>query len=158
VLQAGQRVLTRVVCLAKRAKQAGGRRGADQPAVLLLAKVRPCRPRALVCALDVHVVDEIPVRLLHVLEADVAQDAGIVDEDVDAPKRVNGRLDDGLALLDRVVVGDGLASSGADLVDDLVGGLHGRRQLMLCFVAWCVPAAAGAQSGQDVPLSPGPRP
>jgi hypothetical protein len=106
----------------------------------------------------VHVVDEIPVRLLHVLEADVAQDAGIVDEDVDAPKRVNGRLDDGLALLDRVVVGDGLASSGADLVDDLVGGLHGRRQLMLCFVAWCVPAAAGAQSGQDVPLSPGPRP
>jgi len=58
--------------------------------------------------------------LLHVFEADVAQDAGIVDQHIDAPETVNGRLDDGIAVFDRVVVGNGLAAGRADLVDDLV--------------------------------------
>jgi hypothetical protein len=114
---------TRVVRLAKRSEQTRRRRGADEAPILLLAEVRPRCVRALVCALDVDVVDEIPVRLLHVLEADIAQNARIVDEDVDAPKRIDGRLDDGFSLLDRVVVGDRLAACGADLVDDLVCGL-----------------------------------
>lgn len=78
---------------------------------------------ALVCSVDVDPVDEIPVGLLHVLEADISQNAGIVDENVDAAKVVNGRLDNGLSVLDRVVVGDCFAACLADLVDDLVGGL-----------------------------------
>ena len=72
--------------------------------------------------------DQIPIRLLHVLEADIAQDAGVVDEDVDAAKSIDGSLDNGFAILDRVVVGDGLAACGADLVDNLVGGLWRDRQ------------------------------
>jgi hypothetical protein len=79
--------------------------------------------RTLVCSLDVDVVDEIPVRLLHVLEADISQNAGIVDEDIDATERVDGRLDDGFSVLHRVVVGDRLAACGADVVDDFVCGL-----------------------------------
>ena len=68
-------------------------------------------------------VDEVPILLLHVLEADVTQDACIVDEHIDAAKAVNGRLDDVLSVLDRVVVGNGLAARGANLVDDFVCGL-----------------------------------
>jgi hypothetical protein len=71
----------------------------------------------------VDVVDEIPIRLLHVLEADIAQDTRIVDQYIDATERINRRLDNVLSVLDRVVVGDGLAACGADLVDDLVCGL-----------------------------------
>jgi hypothetical protein len=48
----------------------------------------------------VDLVDKLPVRLLHVLEADITQDTGVVDEHIDAPKSINRRLDDLLAILD----------------------------------------------------------
>lgn len=70
-------------------------------------------------------VDQVPVGLLHVLEADIPQDAGIVDEDINAAKGINGRLDDGFSILDGVVVGDRLAACGADVFDDFVCGLRG---------------------------------
>ena len=57
----------------------------------------------------------------HLLERRVAEDAGVVDDDVDALPRVERALDDLRAVLDRVVVGDGLAARGLDLLDDLVG-------------------------------------
>jgi hypothetical protein len=85
----------------------------------------------------VDVVDEVPVGLLHVLEADIAQNAGIVDEDVDAAKGVNGRLDDVFAILDRVVVGDRLAACRADLLDDFICGLRG---CQLCSVMLLAPS------------------
>jgi hypothetical protein len=70
--------------------------------------------------------DEVPVGILHVLEARVAEDACVVDEDVDAAKGLDGRVDDALAELDAVVVGDGLAARGFDLVDDNIGRLGKR--------------------------------
>jgi hypothetical protein len=73
-------------------------------------------------------VDQIPVGLFHVLEADIAQNAGVVDEDVDAAKGVNGRLDDGFSILDRVVIGNSLAACGFDLVNDDISGLKWSRQ------------------------------
>ena len=81
--------------------------------------------RALVCSKDVDPVDQIPVCLLHVLEADIAQDTRIVDEDINAAESVDSSLDDGLSVLDRIVVGDRLTASGADSVNDLVCGLSG---------------------------------
>jgi hypothetical protein len=87
--------------------------------------------RALVCSIDVDSVDQIPVRLLHVLEADIAQNAGIVDEDIDATESVDGCLDDGFSVLDRVVVGDRFAACGADVFDDLICRLSGWCQLVL---------------------------
>ena len=62
----------------------------------------------------------------HLLEADVTQDAGIVDDDVDGPEGIKGRLHDGLSVLDRVIVGHGLAAEGTDLLDHLVGRRRGR--------------------------------
>jgi hypothetical protein len=75
----------------------------------------------------VNLDDEVPVLVLHVLEADVAQNACIVDEDIDAAKVLDRGVDDLLAELDGIVVGDGLAASLLDLVDDDVCGLRGRR-------------------------------
>jgi hypothetical protein len=80
---------------------------------------------ALVRSFDVDLVDEVPVLLLHVFEADIAQDAGIVDEHINAPEVVNGCLDDGLSILNRVVVGDGLAACSTDRLNDFVCGLRG---------------------------------
>lgn len=67
--------------------------------------------------------DEVPVLILDVLEADIAQDAGVVDEDVDTAKSLDGSVDDLVAVLDGVVVGDGLATVLLDLVDNNVGSL-----------------------------------
>lgn len=67
--------------------------------------------------------DQIPILILHILEADVPQDPGIVDQHIDPSEGLNGRLDDLLAILDTVVVGDGLAARGFDLVDDDIGRL-----------------------------------
>jgi hypothetical protein len=63
-----------------------------------------------------HPVDQIPICLLHVLEANIAEDTRIIDEYVDAAKGVNGGFNDGFAILDRVVVGNCFAAGGFDLV------------------------------------------
>ena len=67
--------------------------------------------------------DQVPIFVLHILEANVSQYAGIVDENIDPPEVVYGCLDDSLAILDAVVVGDGLAAGFSDLVDDDICGL-----------------------------------
>ena len=68
-------------------------------------------------------VNEFPICLLHVLEADITENTGVVDEDIDAPKGIDCGLDDPFAILNGVVVGDCLAACGLDLIDDLVGSL-----------------------------------
>ena len=78
---------------------------------------------ALVCSVDMDAVDQIPVRLFHVLEADISQDTGVVDENIDAAEGINGCLDNSLSVFYRVVVGDRLAASGADRLDDFICGL-----------------------------------
>lgn len=98
--------LTRVVRLAERAEKTSGRGGADEPAILLFPEVRPCSSCALVCSKNVNLIDEVPISLLHVLEADVAQDTSVVDEDIDTPKGINGSLNDPVSILNRVIVGN----------------------------------------------------
>lgn len=116
----------RVVCLAEAAEEAGGRGSVDDAAKLLLAKMGPGGAGALVGALDVNIDDEVPVGVLDVLEADVAKDAGVIEEDVDAPKGLDGGVDDAMAVFDAVVVGGSLATGGFDLIDDDVRGLESR--------------------------------
>ncbi len=61
---------------------------------------------------------------IHVVERLVAQDAGVVDHDVDLAERVDRALHDRRAALgggDGVGVGDGLAAGRLDLVDDELG-------------------------------------
>ena len=107
-----------VIRLTKASKQTRGRRSIHNPAVLLLPEVGPGSLGALVSAIGMHTVDQVPVLVLHVLEADIAQDPGVVDEDVDAAEVLDGRVDDGLAVLDAVVVGGSVSTGGFDLGDD----------------------------------------
>ena len=75
-------------------------------------------------ALEVHLDHRVPLRLAHVGEHAVAQDAGVVDEDVEAAEGVDGGLHEALGAVpvaDVVGVGDGLAAHGLHLVDHLLG-------------------------------------
>jgi len=64
----------------------------------------------------VYSCDEIPVGVGHVLEADVAKDTCIVDENIDATESLNGGLHDFLATDDVVIIGDSLSTGCLDLV------------------------------------------
>jgi hypothetical protein len=79
--------------------------------------------------------DQIPVGILHVLEADVAQDSCIVEQNIDTAKCFDGSLYYGLAVLDAIVVGNGASASRLDLSDDDVCGLL---CIMLLSVLWRV--------------------
>ena len=112
-----------VVRLAEVAEDAGRRRRVDDAAVALLAHLDERRPGDVERALQVDVDDRVDEVGRLVVERLVAQDAGVVDDDVDALEGVERGLHDRRAALDRgdrVVVGDGLAAGGLDLVDDLL--------------------------------------
>lgn len=70
-----------------------------------------------------HPHDQIPICISHVFEADIPQDSSIVDQDIYPAVCLDCSLDDLVAILDRVVIGSRLASSGLDLVHDDIGGL-----------------------------------
>ena len=104
------------------------RGGVDDAAVALVAHELPGRLGDVEGAAEVHVEHRVHLVGRHVLERRVAQDAGVVDDDVDLAEGVDGRLHDRRAALgrgDAVVVGDGLAAGRLDLVDDLLGGRLG---------------------------------
>ena len=70
------------------------------------------------------VEDDVPHVVRHVLERLVAQDAGVVDRDVELAELVHRALDHrpgGIAVGDRAVVGDRPAAGVADLLGHLVG-------------------------------------
>jgi hypothetical protein len=117
-------MLTRVVCLTEAAEQTSCGCRVDDSAVLLLSEMRPCCSGTLVCTSDVNLHDQVPIVILHVLEADISEDSGIVDQDVDSAKGLDGRVDDLFTIFDRIVVGNSLASSCLDLVNYDVCGLY----------------------------------
>ena len=111
-----------VVRLAEVAEDARARRRYHDPAVAVLLHRGERGLGDEERALQVHVDDRLEVLGLELGEALVAQDPGVVHEDVDPAEVVERGLDDRLAAFgrgDRVVVGCGLAAG----LDDL---LHGR--------------------------------
>jgi len=75
----------------------------------------------------------VPLRLGHVGEHAVAQDAGVVDEHVEITEGLDGGVDEPLRALPRrdvVAVGGGLAAGALDLGHDLLG----RTQVATCAV------------------------
>jgi hypothetical protein len=72
----------------------------------------------------VNLHNKIPVDVLHVLKADVPEDTSVVNEHIDAAKVLDRRPNDGLAILDAVVVRDGCSAGLPDLVDDDISGLQ----------------------------------
>ncbi len=78
-------------------------------------------------ALQVHVDHGIPVGLLHVEDHAVAEDAGVVDEDVEPAELVDGLFDHPSGLVEVGDIGpvdDRFAAGRADLVDDAPGRSH----------------------------------
>ena len=69
-------------------------------------------------------VNEIPVLIFHVVEANVPQDARVVDEHMDASKRLDRSINDCVSILDTVVVGNSFSASCFNFVDNGVGGLR----------------------------------
>ena len=68
--------------------------------------------------------DRVPLGLGHVRQHPVAQDAGVVDQDVEVAERVDRRSDHALGTLevgDVLAVGDRLTAHRRDLVDHLLG-------------------------------------
>jgi len=118
--------------------------------------MRPRRSRTLVRADNMHLHDQIPILVLHVLETDIPQDTGIVDQHIDAAVGLDSRIDDPIAILDRVVVGDGLAACGGDLVDDFVGGL-GEVVVRVLWFVWCFSSVFRTDASPPSPLNEPPR-
>ena len=115
-----------VVRLAEVAEQPRDRREVDDRSRAgCVLDVTHERPRAAVVA-RVHGDHRVPVGLLHVVERLVAQDAGVVDQDVEPAERVDRARKIAAALGggDRVVVADRLAAGPLDFRDDLVRDLR----------------------------------
>jgi hypothetical protein len=75
-------------------------------------------------ALEVDVDDRVPLLLTHREDHPVAQDPGVVDQDVQLSVGVDGEVDQGLRrgqVGDVAAVGDGPAALGDDLGHGLVG-------------------------------------
>src|SRR6266571_7184802 len=94
---------------------------------ILLAKMRGASAAHGKTAMQVHVDDVRPVRPAHAMEDAVAQDAGIIDEDVDAAEMLERRRDDffGIArLADRERRGNRRAAGFFDLIDHRLRRAH----------------------------------
>jgi len=109
--------------LTKASEETCGRSGIDDTPILLLAEVWPGGPRTLIGTLDMYSCNEVPVLIGHVLEGNVAEDTGVVQENIDTAIGLDGGFDNLLTIGDTVVVGNCFAASGSDLVDDDIGGL-----------------------------------
>ena len=70
-----------------------------------------------------HVHDQVPVRISHIPEADISQNPGVVNQNINPAEAFNSCLDDLLALVDVVIVGDSFSTTGFDLADDCIGHL-----------------------------------
>ena len=115
--------LTGVVALPEAAEKAGSGCCIDHSAIFLLAKVRPRSSRTFVCSVHVNFDDEIPIGVSHVLEANISEDARIIEKDVNSPKFFDCSLNDEFAILNTVIICNGFSSIGTDFVNDNVGSL-----------------------------------
>ena len=88
----------------------------------------------LIRSFDMNFDNKIPVVVGHILEADISQDARIVQEYVDPAELIDCRVDDPISVLNAVIIGNSLAASGTNLIYDKVGSLQDT-------VSWSRPVA-----------------
>src|SRR5262249_50302926 len=114
-----------VIGLAEIADQRRGRGHVHEGAGILLAELYRAGPAHVEGAVEVHGEHIRPVRPAHAVEDAVAQDAGIVHQDVDAAERGKRRLDDLVGVLrlgDRERGSDRLAALALDFIDHRLRG------------------------------------
>lgn len=68
--------------------------------------------------------NQIPILIFHVLEADIPQNTSIVDQHIYPSKVIDSSLNNSVAILDAVVVRNGLATFRLDFFDDDIGSLY----------------------------------
>lgn len=71
--------------------------------------------------------NEVPILVLDILEADVSQDTGVVDQNIDTTKALDRGVDNLVAVFYGVIVCNGLAAGILYFIDDYIGGLVGRK-------------------------------
>src|SRR5665213_413983 len=82
----------RIIALAEASKQTSSRSSVDYSSILLFPEVWPRSPCTFICPRDMDFHNQIPVIILHVLEAYVPEDTSIVDEDIDPAEALDGSL------------------------------------------------------------------
>jgi hypothetical protein len=123
-----------VVGLADVADQSRRRRHVHVGAGLLLLEIGRRGAADVKRAVQVHVDHRLPFLRVHLEEHAIAQDAGVVDDAVDAAEVVDGGFDDGVGAhpaRDAVGVGHRLAARSADFVHHFL-----RRPGVLAFAAY----------------------
>lgn len=81
-------------------------------------------------------INQIPVLVLHVLEADIPKYTGIIDEDIDTAEGFNGSFYDSFAKLDAIIVGNRLSTGGFNLVNNDICGLYMFERFVSCVTSW----------------------
>ena len=146
-----------VVRLSGAAEQAGLRGGVDDAAGDVLARLGPVAPvhRGVVgggeVALEMDPDHVVPVRLVDVEGHLVAEDPGVVDQDVERAEGVDRLLHDVLAAgprADVVAVDGGVAAPLLDQRHDLLGGVRVQRALAVQPRADVVDDDPGALTGE----------
>lgn len=113
-----------IVGLAELAEEAGSGGGEDDAAGALCAHELPGWKRDVKSSVEMNIEDRVDHGLVHLVERLVPQDAGVVDQYVNPTEGVDCSLHDGRSTLPggyAVVVGNGAAAEGDDLVDDPLG-------------------------------------
>ncbi len=64
----------------------------------------------LVCSFHMDLDNQVPVIVCHVLEADIPQDACVIEQYVYFPKLLDGRIDNAVTILDTVIIRNGFAA------------------------------------------------
>jgi len=110
-----------VVGLPEVAVDTRGGGGVDDTAILLLQHVRPRSLADLVCAAKVDIKDLMELLVVHVGECLVAQDTGVVDDNVDTAESIDRSLYHSVTVLSTGLDADCLASKLLNLLDSVVG-------------------------------------
>ena len=114
-----------IVGLSEVADQARRGRHVNERPAALLPEVIGGRARHEKAAVQMDINDRLPFLDVHLEEHAVTQDAGIVDDAIDAAEEIDRRLDDVVGRLPgRHVIGVGqcFTTGGTNFIDNLLGG------------------------------------
>ena len=97
------------------------------------------------CTEKVYIVQVLPIVDCHFVEADIAQEAGIVDDDIHATKNIERLGDNLVAIADGIAIRDRLPPCLNDFLDNLLS----QRNVLFC------PIRTGTQVIDHDPCAPG---
>lgn len=118
------RIHTRVVSLTEATEQTSSRSSVNDTTELLFAEMRPGSSSTLISTIGVDLGNQIPVLVLHILKADITEDTGIVNENIYTAEVLNSGVDNAFTVLNTIIVGNSLPTSGFNLIDHNIGGLN----------------------------------